>query len=149
MDVNKTKSVLSAQNDSKLIDELQKPASSPKLTDDDIAEASNVMRFKGTLKELFSVKVYRNNLLIMVIVWSFSSFAFFLVPLYIGNEELNLFMISLCLSTAELISAALCIYITHGRDKIKALTIFCALCTIGCIGTLILQYVSSPDDQIA
>lgn len=42
------------------------------------------MNLKGTMGELFSIKVYRNNLIIMMVVWSFASFAFFLVPLYIS-----------------------------------------------------------------
>ena len=54
-----------------------------KVTAKEIEEASNVMNLKGSIRELFSIRVYRNNLIIMMIVWSFASFAFFLVPLYI------------------------------------------------------------------
>lgn len=95
------------------------------------------MKLKGDLKELFGIKVYRNNLIIMMITWSFASFAFFLVPLYIGNADLNLYLISICLAVAEIISSVICLFITHGRDNKKSLILFCMLSCIGSVGALI------------
>ncbi len=109
----------------------------PKLSDDEIKEASNVMQLKGTLGELFSIKVYRNNLLIMMVCWSFASFAFFLVPLYIGNIKINMYLISICLAVAEIISSFICLGITHNRDNRKSLIFFCALSCVGSVGALI------------
>ena len=106
------------------------------------------MNLEGTLRELFSIKIYRNNLIIMMITWSFSSFAFFLVPLYIGNANLNLFLISICLAVAEIISCLICLALTNGRDNRKFLIIFCLLSCIGSIGALIFQSVYKLDNEI-
>jgi len=99
------------------------------------------MNLKGTISELFSIRVYRNNLIFMMIIWSFASFAFFLVPLYIGQIDLNLFLISLCLAVAEIISSLICLFITNNRDKKKSLVFFWFLCCIGSIGALIFQSI--------
>lgn len=103
----------------------------------DIQEAANVNELKGTIRELFSIKIYRNNLMIMMVTWSFASFAFFLVPLYIGNADLNLFLISICLAIAECIASFICLFITHGKDNKKSLIVFCFLTCLGSIGALI------------
>ena len=73
----------------------------------------------------------------MMITWSFASFAFFVVPLYVSNVDLNLFLISICLAVAEIISSFICLYITHKRDNKKSLIFFCALSCVGSIGALI------------
>ena len=108
-----------------------------KVSAKELEEASNVMKLKGSMKELFSIRVYRTNLIIMMVVWSFASFAFFLVPLYISQAELNLFLISICLAVAENIASCICLFITHNRDNKKSLIIFCGLTCIGSIGALI------------
>ena len=106
------------------------------------------MNLKGTIKELFSIRIYRNNLIIMMVTWSFASFAFFLVPLYVGNADLNLFLIGICLAVAEIISSFICLYLTHGRDNKKTLIVFCAVSCIGSIGALIFQSVYKSDNQM-
>lgn len=95
------------------------------------------MQLKGTIKELFGIRIYRRNLIIMIIVWSFASFAFFLVPLYIGNIDLNLFLVSLCLAIAEIISSFICLFMTHNRDLRTSLIFFTILSCIGSVGALI------------
>ena len=83
-----------------------------------------------------------------MVTWSFASFAFFLVPLYIGQVDLNLYLISICLAVAEIISSFICLYITHGRDNRKSLIVFCALSCVGSIGALIFQSVYKSDSQV-
>ena len=97
------------------------------------------MRLQGTLVELFSIKVYRNNLLIVMIVWSFSSFAFFLIPLYIGNAEPNLFLMSISLAVAEILSALICMFVTNKLDNRSSLIISCAMACLGSIGVLVIE----------
>jgi hypothetical protein len=58
---------------------------SVKLTEAEVEKAANVFELEGTLSELFSIKVYRSNLIILATLWSFSSFAFFLIPYYIAE----------------------------------------------------------------
>lgn len=84
----------------------------------------------------------------MMITWSFASFAFFLVPLYVSNVDLNLFLISLCLAVGEIISSIICLFITHGRDTRKSLIVFCAVSCVGSIGALIFQSVYNADSQL-
>ena len=106
------------------------------------------MKLKGTLRELFSIRVYRTNLIVMMITWSFASFAFFLVPLYVGKVDLNLFLISIMLAVAEIISSFICLYITGKRDNRKSLIFFCAVSCIGSIGALIFQSVYKAESQM-
>jgi hypothetical protein len=47
-------------------------------------ELTDELKLKGSLKELFGTAVFRKNLIIMVIIWSFCAFAFFLVPFYLS-----------------------------------------------------------------
>ena len=103
------------------------------------------MKLKGTIRELFSIKIYRNNLIIMMVTWSFASFAFFVVPLYVSNVDLNLFLISICLAVAEIISSFICLRITHKRDNKKSLIFFCAVSCIGSVCALIFQSVYKAD----
>ena len=83
-----------------------------------------------------------------MITWSFASFAFFVVPLYVSNVDLNLFLISICLAVAEIISSFICLYITHTRDNRKSLIFFCALSCVGSIGALIFQSVYQAESQL-
>jgi len=52
-----------------------------------------------------------------MIVWSFVSFAFFLVPLYVGQVDLNLFAVSISLAVAEIISSLICLFFAGKRDN--------------------------------
>lgn len=118
-------------------------------TEQELKQASEVDKLKGTIGELFSIRVYRNNLIIMMITWSFSSFAFFLVPLYIGKAgDLNIFLISFCLAVGEIISCAICLYLIKGSgsDNKKSLILFCAICCIGSIGALVFQSAYQSDN---
>lgn len=117
----------------------------PQLSPEEIKQASNVMNLKGTIGELFRIRVYRNNLIIMMITWSFASFAFFLIPLYIGHIDLNIFLISISLAVAEIISSFVCLFVVHNRDLKKSLVFFCAMSCLGSIGALIFDSVYDSD----
>ena len=103
----------------------------------EVAEAENVMKLEGTMSELFKIKVYRNNLIILAILWSFSSFAFFLIPYYIAFIDIDIYLISLCTAVAEIIATLICFGITHGGDMRKMLAIFCGLTAIGTLGVML------------
>jgi hypothetical protein len=109
----------------------------PRVSMAELGEAENVMALKGTIWELFKIKVYRNNLLIMMGVWSFSSFSFFLIPFYIGKTDLNIYLISLSTAIAEIIAAFICLYLTHGYDMRKLLALFLGLTCIGSVGEVL------------
>jgi hypothetical protein len=45
----------------------------------------------ATLKEVFQSPTSRTNLIIMVVIWSFGSFAFFLVPFYLQEVKADIY----------------------------------------------------------
>lgn len=74
---------------------------------------------KGSLVELLSSKIYTTNLTVMMIIWSFGSFAFFLVPYYLQNLSQSvengpdIFTLSLVTEVAEFLASVACIFITR------------------------------------
>ena len=118
------------------------------MSEEELNAVANVLELKGTLGELFSMKVYRRNLILLMVLWSFSSFAFFLVPFYIGNNDLNIYLISLCLGLGEVISTLICMFVTHGRDTRKSLIVFCAVSCVGSLGALVFSSVYKGSSQV-
>merc|ERR1712032_925388 len=114
----------------------------------EIAQAANEENLTGTLRELFTIKVYRNNLFLMMICWSFSSWAFFVVPFYLAKIKGNMYLMSLMTAIAEIIATFICMYAIHGRDLRKALAFFCGLSAAGSICVIIFTSVYSGDSQI-
>ena len=95
--------------------------------------------------ELFRIKVYRNNLIILGTLWAFSSFAFFLIPYYIAFIDINIYLISMCTAIAEIISVIICFLIPHGSDLRKMLAIFCGLTAVGTLGVMLFQWLYEGD----
>ena len=111
-----------------------KPKISLKLSQEEIDEVSNELNLKGSLKELFTSALFRRNLIIMVTIWSFCAFAFFLVPFYMSVlETSNMFLMSLALALAEIISSVICISFIHGRDLRRQLSLYFFLTCLGAI----------------
>ena len=109
-----------------------------RLTDAELEKAANVLELEGTLSELFSVKVFRSNLIILATLWSFSSFAFFLIPYYIAEIPSNFYAISVSTATAEIIATLICFWLTNrGGNMRRALALFCLLTAIGTMGVII------------
>ena len=130
-------------------DELNKSSSSIlKATREDVHQAANEERLTGTISELFTMKVYRNNLLIMVICWSFSSWAFFVVPFYLGKIKGNMYLMSLMTAIAEIIATFICMFAIHGRDLRKSLAFFCGLSAVGSIAVIVFTTFDKGDSQI-
>ena len=70
----------------------------------------------------------------MMLVWSFSSFAFFLIPFFITNMKIGDIYVSLLSSEiAELVACILIVFITKMASLINALTFFCTLISIGSV----------------
>lgn len=76
-----------------------------------IIRAPSEMALEGSLKELFMVPVYRRNLFIMVILWSFCAFSFFIVPFYIGTLSLDIFLMNLATACGELFATLICLFV--------------------------------------
>ena len=113
-----------------------------------MAEAAAVETLEGTLRELFGIKIYRNNLFIMMVVWSFGSWAFFVVPFYLAEIKGNMFLMSLMTALAEIVATFICMFAIHGRDLRKALALFCGISAVGSLAVIIFTSVYSGDSQL-
>lgn len=71
----------------------------------------------------------------MVIIWSFCAFAFFLVPFYLSAslDQENMFLMSLTIAIAEIISSFICLYLIKGKDMRRQLSLYYALTCIGAV----------------
>ena len=118
------------------------------MTREEMAEAANEERLAGTIRELFTIKVYRTNLLIMVICWSFSSWAFFVVPFYLAKIKGNMYLMSLMTALAEIFATFICMFAIHGRDLRRALAFFCGLSAVGSLGVIVFTSFYKGDSQM-
>ena len=83
----------------------------------DINAAQNEKKIQGTFKELIQFKVYRCNLIVMMVIWSFGSFAFFMVPYYLSSiKNTDIYLMSIATELAEFLASVLCVYITRIMD---------------------------------
>ena len=79
-------------------------------------------------------RVLRTNLIVMTVVWSFGSFAFFLVPFYLNSMKANIYYLSLATELAELIASVICLFIERVMSLKKALLCFLVLISCGSLG---------------
>lgn len=71
----------------------------------------------GSLRELFMDNALRTNLVVMVIIWSFCTFSFFVVPFYLETIPGNLFLMSTSTGIAEILASLICLTISHRFDS--------------------------------
>ena len=72
----------------------------------------------------------------MMIVWSFGSFAFFMVPYYLKNVKADIYSLSLATEVAEFLASILCLFVQEKMDLKKALLFFCGLIAAGSFAML-------------
>jgi hypothetical protein len=97
-----------------------------------------VLKLKGTLKELWRVSIYRRNLLLMLVIWSFCTFSFFIVPYYLDTLPLNLFFMSTSTAIAEIVAAVICLLLTNSFETRKTVAFFAFISCVATIGIIIL-----------
>ena len=103
---------------------------------------------KMTLGELLrDDKVMVTNLGVMITVWSFASFAFFLVPYYLSNvgKNADIYVMSLATEFAEFLASVICIFITRILKLKTALTLFTVLVLVS--ATLMMVYKLIFEDE--
>ena len=115
--------------------------SSFRVTREEVEDATNEMVLKGTLRELFGMSVYRRNLIIMVILWSFGAFSFFIVPFYIGTIDLNIYMMNLATAVGEIIATFICLFLVSGRDKRKLTALFMFIVATSSVALILLIWL--------
>ena len=110
---------------------------------------TNELKLTGSLKELFSTPVFRRNLIIMVIIWSFCAFAFFLVPFYLSAlDEQNMFLMSLAIAIAEIISSVICLVFIEGRDLRKQLSLYYFLTCLGAVSIMLFNWIYTGPSEV-
>lgn len=100
----------------------------------------------GTLSNLCQHRTLRTNLIIMAIVWSFGSFAFFLVPYYLNQMKANIYYLSLAIECGEFLGSVICVFIARLIDLRRALFICCMIITLGCISMIFVT--QAEDDKV-
>lgn len=113
----------------------------------ELDEAQNEKQLTGSIKELCSIKVYARNISIMMIVWSFGSFAFFMVPFYLKNIKANIFYLSLATEFAELLASVVCAFISRIMDLRNGIRYSCI--AIACGSFLMIFIASEMADDTA
>jgi len=103
--------------------------------------AAEALKLKGNLLELFSVGVLRKNLLILLLVWSYTAFAYYLIPFYVGTIPSNMFLLMLCVAIAEIVGGLLCLCIVKRFNKKRALQMCCAVSCISSIGVMVFKFL--------
>lgn len=86
---------------------------------------------QGTLRDLWIDPALRINLIVMMITWSFGSFAFFMIPYYLKNIPANIYYLSLATEAAELLASIVCAFIQKFMPLKLALFSSCVFIAIG------------------
>ncbi len=117
-------------------------------TQEELEQARDVLKLKGTLRELFAVVIYRKNLLFMLVIWSFCTFSFFIVPYYLDTLPLNLFFMSTSTAIAEIVAALICLLLTNSYETRKTVAFFAFVSCIATIGIIILTSTYKGTSQV-
>ena len=84
--------------------------------------------------------VLRKNLLILLLVWSYTAFSWYLIPFYIGTIPSNMFLLMLFVAIAEILGSLLCLCIVKKFNKKRALQVCCAVSCVSSIGVMTFKY---------
>jgi len=87
----------------------------------------------GTIKDLWAERLYRINLLSMIVIWSFGTFAFFMVPYYLGSIKADFYLLNLSSEMGEFIGVAVTFPIASKMHLGKALFIFQGIVAVGAL----------------
>lgn len=82
------------------------------------------------------MKTYRINLSAMLVIWSFGSFAFFMVPYYLDSMSADFFILALASEAGEFLANLLCLFVASCMDLRRALFLFMALVALGCLAMI-------------
>lgn len=79
-----------------------------------------------------------------MIIWSFASFAFFMVPFYLTYVKANIFLLAISTDGAEILASLVCLCVTEVFDLKKALIMSCAVIATGALAmTFISEQMSN------
>jgi Na+/melibiose symporter-like transporter len=96
---------------------------------------------KGSLCELLRNSVYRNNLLIMMIMWSYGSFSFFLIPYFLATFDSNMYLMAISIYCGALLSSFIILSLVGKVDILNALKVSCFLTVLGTLAIILFQLI--------
>jgi Na+/melibiose symporter-like transporter len=108
------------------------------LSTEEIEKVTQEFRLNGSLKELFQTKIYRRNLLLLIVIWSFCTFSFYLVPYYLDTLPGNLFLLSSSTAIAEIIASIISLVIANKFETRKSIALFALISCVSTIGIILL-----------
>jgi Flp pilus assembly protein protease CpaA len=82
-----------------------------------------------------------------MVIWSFGSFAFFMIPYYLKNIKGDIYSLSIATEVAEFLASVICLFIQERMDLRRALAIFCALIALGSFGIIFIADDMSAGDS--
>lgn len=82
----------------------------------------------------------------MMIIWSFGSFAFFMVPFYLKNVKGNIYYLSFATEFAEFLASVICFFIQKWMELKKAILLFSLMIAAGSFGMLFIAKEMVSDD---
>lgn len=83
-----------------------------------------------------------------MVIWSFCSFSFFLIPYYLDTIPGNLFLMSSATAVAEILSSLICLFITHNIEIRKSIAFFCLVSCSATIAIILLTLLLKSNSQI-
>lgn len=90
----------------------------------------------GTLRSLVQNKLLRNNLIIMMLNYSFGSFGFFVIPYYFSNLSGDIFVIAAFSGFAELLASLACALIVLRVTLKASIIIFIWIAFAACLALI-------------
>jgi hypothetical protein len=83
--------------------------------------------------------------MVMMVIWSFGSFAFFMVPYYLTTiKNSDIYTLSIATEVAEFLASVLCVFITRIMTLDRAIRVFTVMVAISSIGMI---YVTGNDEE--
>lgn len=74
----------------------------------------------------------------MLVIWSFCTFSFFIIPYYLDTIPGNLFLMSTSTAVAEILAAVICLLITNKFETRKTVAFFSFISMIATVGIILL-----------
>ena len=77
----------------------------------------------------------------MVIIWSFGTLSFFIIPFYIGTTDLNIYAMSAATAIGEILASIISLVLVNGWDKKRMIILFLGITCVSSIGLILLLWL--------
>ena len=90
---------------------------------------------------MIQTKVYMRNLILMIVIWSFCTFSFYLVPYYLDTIPGNLFLMSTSTAVAEILASIISLVIANRFETRRSIAVFALISCVSTIGIILLTSI--------